>query len=40
VGLRLSVVPHWLRQPLARYSFNSGLHDILATEATALVGSK
>jgi hypothetical protein len=32
--------PHWLRQPLARYWFNSGLRDFLATEAAALAGSK
>jgi hypothetical protein len=32
--------PHWQRQPLARYWLNSGLRDFLATEATALAGSK
>ena len=32
--------PHWRRQPLARYLFDSGLRDFLATEAAALAGSK
>jgi hypothetical protein len=32
--------PHWLRQPLARYGFHSGLRNFLATEAAALAGSK
>jgi hypothetical protein len=32
--------PHWRRQPLARYRFDSGLRDFLATEAAALAGSK
>jgi hypothetical protein len=32
--------PHWLRQPLARYRFDSGLRDFLATETAARAGSK
>jgi hypothetical protein len=32
--------PYWLRQPLARYLFDSVLRDFLATEAAALAGSK
>jgi hypothetical protein len=32
--------PHWRRQPLTRYRFDSGLRDFLATEAAALAGSK
>jgi hypothetical protein len=32
--------PHWLRQPLARYRFDSGLRDFIATETAALAGSK
>ena len=31
---------HWRRQPLARYRFDSGLRDFLATETAALAGSK